>query len=103
MKTKSRALLLSIVLSGASAGFAAPAQAHHAHDGVWPYYGLLGLVLLNSYSSHQHSKPRYYHKHRSHYKHRRHYSHGHMRHHRHYDGGKCCGKHKYRRGNWGDD
>ncbi len=100
MKTKARALLLSIVLTAANVGFAAPVRAHHAHDDLWPYYGLMGLVLLNAYSSHQHSEPRYYHNHRPYYKHRRHYSHGHKKHHRHRDGGRCCGKHKHRRGHW---
>lgn len=36
MKSKSKALLLSVVLSGASVGFAAPVQAHHTDDDLWP-------------------------------------------------------------------
>lgn len=96
MKTKAKTLLLSVVLSGASAGFAAPVQAHH-NDDSGSYFGIGGLILLDSHATHHHShvKHRYYDTYRSHYKHRRH--------HRHHDGGKCYRKHKHRRRDWDDD
>lgn len=97
MKSSVKALLLSVALSGASIGFAAPVQAHH-NDEIWPLYGgIIGLTLLNSNASHHHAhgRHRYYDGYRPHYRHRRH--------HRHHEGGRCCRKHKHRRGDWDDD
>ena len=98
MNIKVKALLLSTVLAGAMVGLAAPAQAHHDHEELWPYYGLLGLVLLNSYSSPHHSEHRYHDNHRPNYGHRRHNSRGYKGHYRPYHRGKCSPKHKHRHG-----
>ena len=52
MKSKVKTLLLSVVLSCASVGFAAPVQAHHADDNLWALYGgIVGLLMLDSYAS----------------------------------------------------
>ena len=104
MQTKARVLLLSVVLSGASVGFAAPMQAHHIHDDVWPDYGMTGLILLHSYSPHHHhGKHRYYGDYRPHYKHRRDQSYGRKEHYRNPVRGERCRKHKHRRIRWDDD
>ena len=105
MQTIARGLLLSVALSGASLGFAAPVQAHHTHNDVWPNYGLTGLILWNYESSHHHhyGKNRYYDDYRLRYKHRRHRSYGRKKHYRHTGRGKCRHKHKPRRADRHDD
>ncbi|MDJ0806289.1 MAG: hypothetical protein QNJ78_05590 [Gammaproteobacteria bacterium] len=73
---KSKVLIASAVLLGTSIATAAPVQAHSGHD-LWPLYGLTGLILYDSLSSHHHHhKHRYYDDNRGQYRHRRHHSHG---------------------------
>ncbi|MEN8178253.1 MAG: hypothetical protein ABFS39_06480 [Pseudomonadota bacterium] len=75
---KSKVLIASAVLLGASVAVAAPAQAHDSHNDLWPLLGLPGLILYDSLSSHHrdYQKHRYYDDHRGQYRHRRQHSHG---------------------------
>lgn len=69
---KSKVLIASVVLLGASVAVAAPAQAHDEH---WPLYALTGLALVGAYSSHHHNHGHgHYGGHRGHYAPRRHSS-----------------------------
>ena len=87
---KSKVLIASAVLLGASIAVAAPVQAHDSHHDLWPLYGLTGLILYDAYSSnHHHHKHHYYDDHRGRYRYRRDYSYGRPGHkHRHNDYGK---------------
>lgn len=104
MKSKAKAFLLCLVLSGASVGFAAPVQAHHFDDS-WPLYGLIGLIMLDSYAS----EHRYQSNHRDYFDHRPYYQrgnqhhHAHKKHHHHHNRRHCCRKHKHRHLDWDDD
>ena len=50
---KSKILIASAVLLGASVAVAAPVQAHSTHDHL-PLYVLTGLALYGAYTSHDH-------------------------------------------------
>ena len=107
MKSRIKALLLSVILSGACVGFTSPVQAHHTDEGIWALYGMVGLLMLDSYATDNQYEDdhRYYDEHKHIYKHshHRHHTHKmHKKHHRH-DRRQCYRKHKHRRDDWDDD
>lgn len=89
---KSKILIASAVLLGASVAVAAPVQAHSTHDHL-PLYVLTGLALYGAYTSHDHHH--HHGHHRGHYAPRRYSSsygysshHGHGPKHGHASGGQ---------------